>query len=281
MSELALSISTCCYDGYDLAVALENISKLGFNLVEIAAVSGFTEHVVPEKMSLSDFKQVEKLMIKNGLSSPSFSGHFDLGQENAITIFKRRIDFAEYIGAKIVNTFTTDAQNYHVFRKNLDILATYADKKGIQIGLETDAGLIYTGREGMELLEKLGDYPNIGINYDPGNVIFFKPDVLPENDVTFVRGHLIHVHLKDITKKGDKWYFPGLGRGLVNFPAFIAELIKMNFRGPMSLELELNMSGSNENFVVGARKPLKEINQELCRSASYIQNVFQNCTNGQ
>lgn len=274
--ELELGVNTACYDGYDLSIALENISKLGFKFVEIAAISGFTEHVIPEKMSPSDFKQVKKLMIKRNLSSKSFSGHFDLGQENAIEIFKRRIDFAEYIRANIVNTFTTDSKNYEVFRKNLDVLALYANKKGIRIGLETDAGLIYTGSEGAALLEKLNGYPIVGINYDPGNVIFFKPDVLPEKDVEFVGGNLIHVHLKDIAKRDHEWYFPGLGKGIINFPAFISKLVEMNFRGPMSLELELNMSGSRD-FVVGPPRPLEEINQELRRSALYIQHIFQRC----
>ncbi|TKJ45462.1 hypothetical protein CEE35_03875 [Candidatus Aerophobetes bacterium Ae_b3b] len=274
-----LAVNTASYDGYDLPVVLEHVARLGFGLVEIAAIKGFTEHVIPEKMCLSDFSRVAKLMNSNGLSSMSFSGHADLGQDNTVEVIKKRIDFAEHIGARIINTFTTEPQNYCLFRKNLDVVARYAEKRGIWIGLETDAGLIYTGEEGAELLEKLDDYPNVGINYDPGNVIFFRSNVLPEHDVAYLRGRLIHVHLKEITKTGDEWSFPGLGKGLVNFPAFIAQIINMNFHGPMSLELELNLTGSTD-FIVGPRKPLHEIDQELTQSALFIRDIFQRLASG-
>lgn len=274
MREFVLAISTCCYDGYQLPIALENISELGFDLVEIAAVSGFTEHIVPENMSLSDFRAIEKLMGQNALSSVSFSGHIDLGLQDSVKRFMKRIDFAEYIGAKTVNTFTTDYQNYASFVDNMALLAPYADRKGICIGLETDGGLVYTGKEGRDLLGRM-NYPNVGINYDPGNVICLKPETIPERDIICAHDYLIHVHFKDIVKREGRWCFPGIGKGIVDFSALVRELISLDTVIPVSLELELNMTGTEDGFDVHARRPLDEINQEIVDSFDYLCTIFE------
>ncbi len=271
-------VSTSSYEGHQLETVLENISSLGFKMVEIAAVTGWTEHIVPEKMTLEDFKRVDRLLRLHDLTSHSFSGHVDLGKDDSIAKFKHRIDFAEYIGAPIINTFTTAPGNKDLFFKNMDILADYASKRKIRIGLETHGDLIDRGAESVEIVKKIGS-DCVGINYDPGNAVFFhKNNISIVDDITVIykSGYLIHVHFKDVLfGENDSVTFPGLGKGITDWPGFINQLKIFGYDGPMSLELELNLVGTYGDIYFGENTPIDEINKELKRSSTYLEQLFQ------
>lgn len=271
-----LGVSTSSYDGHPLKIVVENIASLGFKMIEIAAVTGWTEHIVPENMTLKDFKEVEHLLTIHKLKSHSFSGHVDLGKFDSIDKFKRRIDFAEFIGAPIINTFTTHPDNIDLFLKNIDVLADYALKKGIKIGLETHGDLIDKGKESVEILKRI-DKENVGINYDPGNATFFNKGISIIDDASIIckSGYLIHVHYKEVLfSKTNKVSFPGLGKGMVNWGDVINQLKKYKFSGPMSLELELNLYGKQGDIKLGKKKSIKEIDFELISASNYLEKLF-------
>lgn len=115
MSISKFGVNTGSYDGYTLEEAMANMASLGFKKIEIAAVTGWTEHIIPERMTLSDFKKVNQLLQEYNLNAPSFSGHVDLGKSDSIDKFRKRIDFAEYIGASVINSFTTAPENIDFF----------------------------------------------------------------------------------------------------------------------------------------------------------------------
>jgi L-ribulose-5-phosphate 3-epimerase len=267
------SISTCCYDGYPLQTALEQISSLGFSRVEIAAVTGWTEHVVPEKMNLAEFKKVHQLLAANSLSAPSFSGHVDLGTADSVPLFKRRIEFAEFIGSSIVNTFTTHPSKKDAFLRNIEILSAFAAKRNIRLALETHGDLVDSGRSGALLVKELARQ-NIGLNYDPANVVFFKGNVDIGNDIRLVGEKLMHLHMKDVKIDSDgSVCFPCLGEGDVDFPKLLGAMQGMSYDGPVSLEIELTLHGSRDELVLGDRLPIEQINARVQRSVAFIEKI--------
>jgi sugar phosphate isomerase/epimerase len=272
-----LGVSTSSYEGHRIETVLENIASLGFKMVEIAAVTGWTEHIVPEEMTHDDFKKVGKLLESHNLTSHSFSGHVDLGKDDSIDRFKRRIDFADYIGSPIINTFTTAPENLELFYKNMAVLVEYASRKKIKIGLETHGDLIDRGRESVEIVEKIGN-DSVGINYDPGNALFFnKNNISIVDDVSIIceSGCLIHVHYKDILfGENDTVTFPGLGKGITDWPGLVKKLKSFGYNGPMSLELELNLVGTFDNIYFDKKRSLEEINSELLSSSLYLERLF-------
>jgi sugar phosphate isomerase/epimerase len=273
-----LGISTSSYEGHQLDIVLENIAALGFKMVEIAAVTGWTEHVIPEKMTLKDFKRVEHLLQSNKLECHSFSGHVDLGKDDSIDRFKRRIDFAEHIGAPIINTFTTAYENIDLFFKNMDVLINYTSKKGIKIGLETHGDLIDKDTESIEIVRKIGSNI-VGINYDPGNAVFFNRNnisIVDELSLIFNSGYLLHIHYKDVLfGEKNEVTFPGLGKGILDWPGLIKQLKTLGYNGPMSLELELNLRGTFDKIYFDSPIPIDEINNELIRSLKYLEELYQ------
>ena len=102
-----------------------------------------------------------------------------------------------------------------------------------------------TGQEPAEvLLRFLKDVnrPNLGINFDPANLILYGTGD-PIAALGVLAPHLLSVHCKD----GD-WPPPDrpgalgmeqpLGKGAVGIPRFIEKLKAINFRGPLNIERE-------------------------------------------
>ena len=102
-----------------------------------------------------------------------------------------------------------------------------------------------TGQEAAEvLLNFLEDVnrPNVGINFDPANMILYGTGD-PIEALEVLRAHILSVHCKD----GD-WPprdTPGalgnerpLGRGAVGIPRFVEKLKAIGFRGPLNIERE-------------------------------------------
>jgi inosose dehydratase len=94
-------------------------------------------------------------------------------------------------------------------------------------------------------LEEVG-HPNVGFNYDTGNVIYYNDDVDPAEDIAEIADRVVHVHLKDTQGGKEEWKFCALGEGKVKFPKIIETLRAVAFKGPYSLEIE-GMAGEDLN----------------------------------
>lgn len=102
-----------------------------------------------------------------------------------------------------------------------------------------------TGQEpAAELAEFLhrAARPNLGINFDPANMILYGTGV-PIPALRLLRPHLLSVHCKD-----GLWPDPStpgalgrevpLGSGATSIPAFVATLAELDFTGPLNVERE-------------------------------------------
>ena len=102
-----------------------------------------------------------------------------------------------------------------------------------------------TGQEPAHVLQhflKDVDRPNVGINFDPANMILYGTGD-PIEALTVLGPQVVSVHMKD----GD-WPNPSqpgalgverpLGQGAVGIPRFVAKLKEIGFRGPLNIERE-------------------------------------------
>jgi sugar phosphate isomerase/epimerase len=104
--------------------------------------------------------------------------------------------------------------------------------------------LMETGQEkAEELLEFLNDLsaPNVGINFDPANMILYGAGD-PIVAVATLGKHIRHVHAKDgiaSDRPGEKWgeEVP-FGKGKVNPAAFLDALRGIGYTGPIAIERE-------------------------------------------
>ena len=122
-----------------------------------------------------------------------------------------------------------------------------------ETGTETAEGL-------KRLLEDLGE-PNVGINFDPANMLIYNngdPAELVEKAVDRIRV----VHCKDANPP-EAGVVMGretpLGKGSTNFAALLKRLVDSGFRGPLIIERELPPGPEQERDVAEAVQFLNSI----------------------
>jgi sugar phosphate isomerase/epimerase len=255
---------------FGMEEVLAGISTAGFKYVELSSNFLFLDKDIPGEepnKQIIDNESIKKALDickKYYIKIYALSGHDHLMKKNAVYNMKKVIDLAKLLDVKYI---TTDAGN--VYSKNeekkalndLIMIADYAMEKKIIICLETLGNWINTGVKAERLMEQL-NHPNIKINYDIGNVIFYA-DQKPEEDIKSALPLIAFIHLKDkISIKNGKgiWDFPALGDGNIDYNSIFKILQENNYSGPMSVEIKFD----------GKEHPLEEINTALRRSYIFL-----------
>jgi sugar phosphate isomerase/epimerase len=125
------------------------------------------------------------------------------------------------------------------FKKLLDRLRQVADlfaEFGLQLGLETGQETAESLNDFLDILER----PNVGVNFDPANMILYdKGD--PIEALRTLAPWLRQCHIKDATptKKTGTWGEEvAVGTGEVDWTAFFRALREVGFSGNLSIERE-------------------------------------------
>lgn len=262
-----LAVSTNSYHSYSLEEALAGIAAAGFTSVELSSVPGWTEHVL-RHAGAAELERVGNLVRASGLEAVSLSGHSDLASDTGIAEFRKALGIARTLGIRYVTTSTgghdassegTVEEQREAFLNRIRPLAEEAGADGIQICLETHGGVSATGEMAAQLVREI-DRPNVGINYDTANVIFYG-EVRPETDIVHAAPYINHLHIKDQIGGPGVWNFPAIGTGEVDFGPIFAELEKVGFTGPCSIELE---------FQGEPWPPLAEVETALASSREFL-----------
>jgi sugar phosphate isomerase/epimerase len=80
----------------------------------------------------------------------------------------------------------------------------------------------------------------VGLCIDIGHTL--RAGVLPEKAVKEYRDRLFDLHLKDVTAMAKDAKVIEIGRGVINYPAFMEALRKVNYKGVCSVEYEKDMT---------------------------------------
>ena len=268
-----LAVSTNSYHTYTFKEALDGISRAGFRSVELSSVPGWTEHV-RRGADDEEIQNVKNLLAQYRLVPVSLSGHSDLVSDEGVGEFRKALDLCRALGIDMITTSTgghadtsgggIDEQR-EAFLARIGPLADEAAADGITICLETHGGLLATGAMAADLVRRIGK-PNVGINYDPGNVIFYG-DTRPEQDVASAVDLINHVHVKDQIGGAGVWHFPTIGTGEIDYAAIFTALDAAGFAGPCSIELE---------FQGEPWPPLEDVNRAMAQSYEYVRRFVPN-----
>jgi sugar phosphate isomerase/epimerase len=231
--------STICFKPYPLEDALRGLAQAGFENVEIGAVKGFLEHLDPDDLTPRTIGAARDSLERHGLRVVSMSGHAQLHTDEGRDRLRRVLHAGSELGISVLNTFTGDAETDEErarFVENVRAIADEAAQAGVKLCIETDSNLMPTAEVGLRILDEIGR-PEVGINYDPGNVVYYI-GADPKTDVKHALGRLGHVHLKDKRGGKDVFDFPPLGEGELDVESLLRDLAGSGFSGPVSLEIE-------------------------------------------
>ncbi|HKD07054.1 MAG TPA: sugar phosphate isomerase/epimerase family protein [Bryobacteraceae bacterium] len=155
------------------------------------------------------------------------------------------------------------APDYIAVRDVVRRICDYAAKLNLTFALET-------GQERAEVLLRFirdVDRPNLGINFDPANMILYGTGD-PIEALRALAPHVFSVHCKD----GD-WPPPGnpnalgeerpLGAGAVGVERFLRELARVGYRGPLAIEREASDPAARLRDIASAVALLRATLQKL------------------
>jgi len=257
-----IAVVTSTYAKYSGKEAMEGISKAGFKYIELATAPAFFEHMPRPEIRVDN--QIVDGVLKdckdNGLILQCIAGHTRLMKENAVENFKKVLDFTGLAKVRYVNTDTGEVKNKEDEKKFYDdmrVIGDYAKTKGVTVCLEMHGDWCNNGKIGAEIIRTINN-PNIKLNYDTANVIFFG-NVKPEEDLPYALPYMGYIHLKDSGNgKFKEWDFPALGEGVTDFNKIFKMLEK--FDGPASVEIEFD----------GKDHSLKYINEAVRKSYDFL-----------
>lgn len=184
----------------------------------------------------------------------------------AVSHFKKVIAAAPKLGVNLVTGFVgrdwtkTVDENWPGFLKTWQPIIKYAEDHGVKIGIE-NCPMSFTRDEwpaGKNLMTTPAiwrrafndiDSASFGLNYDPSH--FILQDMDPLSPLAEFKSKLFHVHAKDVkinraalneVGRFDfplQWHQPRIpGYGDINWAAFMAELMRIGYDGPLCIEVE-------------------------------------------
>ena len=237
-----IAASPNCFLGFEPFVAYQHFPALGIRHVEVPAAPNGTSAFAPELMGPDALESFQERLRGFGVEPVTVGAYCDLLRSAHVDALRRRIDFAQALGARNVVSDATrqlevDADQWRRIVNTLRYLGDYAADRGVRIALETHGGITRNGQLCAKLLDAV-DHDAVGINYDTGNIYYYNEGFDPAEDVKLIASRVVQVHLKDTRGGKGEWLFCGLGEGRVDFPAILKTLRAVGFDGPWSLEIE-------------------------------------------
>lgn len=226
----------------DIKLTIEKVYKLGYEGVELALLND-SQIDIDEVRDLCQKYQLEIPMISSG--QVYAQGHLcltnsDKGIRNqAIARMKGLIDVAEQLGSMVnigrVRGPIEDGEPYgsseRCFIDSLEMLALYAEPKGVQIALEPvnryELNFINTLEEAQQIILKTGR-PNIKMMPDTFHMNIEERCI--EASLVAHKDLIAYIHFAE----SNRWA-PGTGH--LNFPNIINALKAIGYEGYVTVEI--------------------------------------------
>lgn len=237
-----VGVSTNTYHGFSVEQALEGIAAAGFKFVELGAVKGWTEHVMPNYPE-ERIGEIKRLAESLGLDIISLAGHCNLMMEERLEDFKANIRLAKKLGCRYIVTSTGEAHigkdevfAEDVIVRNIKTVIPLLEELDLMMVLEIHGEYGKCGEELMQICKKVGS-PRCRINYDTANVVLYA-GLYPQEEVKTCADYVAYVHLKDKDGEPKEWNFPAIGQGKLKLLETMEYLNSQGYTGPYLIEIE-------------------------------------------
>ena len=180
----------------------------------------------------------------SAIASPFFKCNIDNETEykQHLDILRRCIELAKSLDTNIVRGFTFWRKgNYEeyeerileLFSKPLEIV----ESEGVILAIENEpATFVTNGRILARFLEKINS-KYVKALWDPGNDIWDPYGEVPYPDgYNYVKAYIVHIHIKDATKKEGKVVPTPFGEGDVDYLGQLRALKQDGYSGYLSME---------------------------------------------
>lgn len=251
-------------------VDLKKVSDLGFSTCQLNISKYSPELAKRLHAALKKYKLSATTLICMGpgiykwnfIDGPSTIGLIPREYREArVERLKQGIDFCQASGIPAVHAhFGFIPENpkdllYVEFIATMKKVGEYALKRNIDIYFETGQETPITL---LRAIEDIGT-GNLFVNYDTANLVMYGK-ANPMDGLKMLGKYIKALHAKDglyPTDPNELGKEVQIPNGEVNFPAIIASLKKMNFKGNITIEIEL--SGDNKEYILSTKKYLESL----------------------
>lgn len=245
----------------DIRTGLGKAQALGLQGVQIYATSG---EAAPENLSAAARRELLDMVKSHGLVVSALCGDFGHGFGNPaknpelIEKSKRVLDLAKELESDVVTTHIgvvppdKSHPRYAILQEACGELSRYADSMNAHFAIETgpETAVVLKG-----FLDSLGSR-GVAVNLDPANFVMVTGDD-PVKAVHTLKDYIVHTHAKDGRRlrvvdpeivygrieealtEGQVFIEEPLGKGEVDFPAYLAALEEIGYTGFLTIEREV------------------------------------------
>lgn len=275
-------------EGLTIEEQFQLTKEAGFDTIElnISEVKN-SDNIVSKGLDLNDsptltmdVRQEELMKIKElikkyelPVSSISTALHWnypltsrdEATREKGMNVVKKMIDICLVLGGDtvlVVPGLVTSTDHYDFcYDRSLQaikLLAPYAEKKGVFIGIENVWNkFLLSPLETRDFIDKIQS-SHVGMYFDAGNVLQFG---FPEQWVRILGHRIKKVHVKDFnTSIGNISGFTNLLNGSLDWKALVTSLHEIGYDGPLTCEIS----------------PYRENGQQLAYDTSHALNYIVN-----
>ena len=247
-----VSISTSVYVNYKIEDAIQNISKIGFDGIDIW---GGRPHIYRNDFSSKELKVINQSIRDVGLTIPSFMPAFyrypynlshpkKIVRLDSIDYMYRCLDNAAELGAKsilIIPGHSLSGQSREDARQNLidsiGAVLSYAEQYPLLLAIEPVnryvSDLINTATDALEIIKML-DSDRIGVTLDTGHINLSNESF--QEAINLSHNCLIQLHINDNDGKRQQNII--LGEGNFNFSSCKNILKSIQYDGFITVELD-------------------------------------------
>ncbi len=251
---MKIAFSSNAYTNYSLSDSIVDISKTGFDGVEILCD---IPHAFPLPLNDDKIAEIKKVLNYNNI---------DVSNLNAFTLFgikdtyhpswieenldyrKIRIEhtvnclkLAKQLGAKNISIEPggpidkpdNRRECLKIFKDGINNVLSIAEDEKVKILVEPEPGLLL--ENSSEFLQFIKDFDSeyIGLNFDIGHFVCVNED--PSKLVSKLSEYIFHFHLADIKNNIHNHLIPGLGS--INFREVMKSINDIGFDGFITVEL--------------------------------------------
>lgn len=263
----------------DTKSAILKAAEIGVKGLQMYSTKGEN---APENLVGAKRKELLDFVKSNGLVFSAICGDLGRGFGNKelnpelIEKSKRIMDLAKDLETDIVTTHIgvvpsdPNHDRYKIMQEACSELAEYADSIGSHFAIETGPETSLTLKNFLDTLKSKG----VAVNLDPANLVMVTGDD-PVQAVYNLKDYIVHTHAKDGVKLADcnpevvyhiieienltniqTHKEVPLGKGSVDFPAYLKALEDIGYKGFLTIERECGDNPVNDiqtayNFLNG------------------------------
>lgn len=269
-----ISISGAPYDGYLFPEMLESLKKIGATHVEPAFIVGYTEPFDESTFTEKNALQYARWLKEFDIGCFAFSSHIDLGRQDAVEVFRGRMDFARRIGAQVINTNASAISTGERFFENISVLAQHAEKLDMLIGLENPGdgsdNLLNVASDAPDLLKRI-NHPRVGLNYDAGNTISHRPAIDSTQDALDAMPYCLHTHIKNVQVQPEGYFFSALNQGKADCGKILRAVQATELSLSIEMPLRLHRMPDSKPSRDAQPVPLEKIEAALKDAIQFVE----------